>query len=109
MKLNEPGRQKLGRHKPRKLAQHAQLYSDIQQAKKEGTFDSPGHPQAGGGGVISASAVPHTAGERGCGVGHDVRIGLYIDCKYSMHGAPYKMYVCWRHPRCSDRVERERV
>ena len=32
MKLNEPERQKLGRWKPCKQAQHAKLYSDLLQA-----------------------------------------------------------------------------
>ena len=42
MKLNEPGRQKLGRQKPCKQAQHAKLHSDLLQAY--GTFDSLGPP-----------------------------------------------------------------
>ena len=33
-----------------KQAQHAQFYSDLLQALKEGTFDSPGLPPGGGGG-----------------------------------------------------------
>ena len=37
--------------------QHAKLYSNLRQAKKEGTLDSSGLPL--GGTLISASAVPH--------------------------------------------------
>ena len=66
MKLNEPGRQRLGRWKPDWQSQHAKLalYSDLLLAQKEGTFDSPGlPPREGGGGLISASVVPYpTAG-----------------------------------------------
>ena len=47
---------------------HAKLYSKLLQAKKEGTFDSPGLPP--GGSVISASMAPQrTGGEREVGGG----------------------------------------
>ena len=39
MKLNEPGRQNLGRQKPCKQAQHAKLCSDLPQAEKEGPLN----------------------------------------------------------------------
>ena len=47
------------------LLQHAKLYSELLQAKKEGTFDirrlpTRGEGEGGGGGsLLSASAVPH--------------------------------------------------
>ena len=53
MKLNELGRQKLTRHRsPVSVSTHSihiKLYSDLLQAWKEGTFDSPGLPPGGRG------------------------------------------------------------
>ena len=59
MKLNEPGRQKLGilgEEESCQQAKHAQLYSDLLQAQTEGTFDCPGLPP--GETLISVSAIP---------------------------------------------------
>ena len=52
-KLNESGSQKsgsLGGYKSCQQAKHAKLCSDLLQAPKEGTLDSPGLPPGGVGG-----------------------------------------------------------
>ena len=58
MKLNESGRQKLDRQQSCKQAQHEKLYSDLLQAQKEETFDSPGASTREDLQINSASAVP---------------------------------------------------
>ena len=58
-KLSNLGRQKLFKQKFCQEAYHAKQYSDLY-ILIDGTFDSPGLPSGGGGGLISASAaVPH--------------------------------------------------
>ena len=68
--MNEPGRQKLSRHRRTvsMQAQHTKLYFDLLQPLSQGTFGSPGHPPEGGGRrgrggfLISAYAVPNRGG-----------------------------------------------
>ena len=65
--MTREGRNWISRVHVSSHSMHGYNYSDLLQAYKEGTFDSPGLPPGcvwgsgggGGGGGISASALPH--------------------------------------------------